>query len=256
MFRNFMILMRIVGLTWFIMRKRKVLTKLKQYARSDPALSRWQRWSPKRIDRYIARVARIWAKRVLKIAEIDLKIFGLENLKFDRSYVIAFNHQSILDALVALSIVPNFRVTPKKNARWIPWLGLAAKRSGQIFLDRHDTEKDILALRTGIETWKEANYIFFVEGTRTRTGALGPFKKGAFHTAHILKKSVLPIAISGAFEALPKGFLLRMKLKPQISVDVGWPIAIRDKTVEELLHDTRHQIQHLLSRALVRQLPR
>lgn len=47
--------------------------------------------------------------------------------------------------------------------------------------------------------------MIFPEGTRTPTGAVGPFKRGAFKIALDLELPVVPLSISGCYQMLPKG---------------------------------------------------
>lgn len=62
----------------------------------------------------------------------------------------------------------------------------------------------------------------FAEGTRSRDGRLMPFKKGPFVLAIVAQVPVIPVAILGSYEALPKGSI-RPRPVP-ITVRVGPPI--------------------------------
>ena len=68
--------------------------------------------------------------------------------------------------------------------------------------------------------------LIFPEGTRSRSGALGEFKNGAFKLALLTKKPIVPIVIRGTGEALSKGKAMMaakvtgsIKALPPIEVD-------------------------------------
>jgi 1-acyl-sn-glycerol-3-phosphate acyltransferase len=72
---------------------------------------------------------------------------------------------------------------------------------------------------------------FFAEGTRSATGRLAEFKKGAAITALQTGLDVVPIAIAGAWEVLPPGFSL---FRPgPVAVYFGKPIPIAGHTLED-----------------------
>ena len=83
------------------------------------------------------------------------------------------------------------------------------------------------------------------EGTRTKTGDLGEFKKGGFHLAVNTKASILPIITKGLFEIKP---INRKTIKPgKIHIKVGEPIASTNKTVDELLDETKSKFQDMIN---------
>ena len=96
--------------------------------------------------------------------------------------------------------------------------------------------------------------IFFVEGTRTRTGHLLPFKKGAFYFAIDRQLPILPAAIRGSYSVLAK--LPWWRLRPGREIDILFgrviaPPRLRDgdtsTAVEGLLQATRTEIAAGLS---------
>ncbi|MCP5070050.1 MAG: 1-acyl-sn-glycerol-3-phosphate acyltransferase, partial [bacterium] len=131
------------------------------------------------------------------------------------------NHQSTLDILVVIPLIDSGRFVAKRQILPYPVIGSAARYGGQIVIDRSDHRQSMRAIRHGIEVWPDSNLIFFAEGTRSRTGRLGEFKRGAFAIAVETGLPILPVAITGAFEALPKGSLLRLRRRPQVHIEFG-----------------------------------
>ena len=89
--------------------------------------------------------------------------------------------------------------------------------------------------------------VIFPEGTRTRTGKLGKFKRGAFLLAMELKLPIVPITISGSFERLPMHTVL---VKPgTIKIIVHPPVDVNQYAMEqssELLRTTQEIIRGAL----------
>jgi 1-acyl-sn-glycerol-3-phosphate acyltransferase len=101
-----------------------------------------------------------------------------------------------------------------------------------VIVDRGNHEQAMRAIREGMREWPDCNLVFFAEGTRSRDGALGTFKKGAFAIAKEAGLPVVPVAITGTWDALPKGSLLRLKRKSSIQIEFGRPIAVEGGVLE------------------------
>ena len=85
--------------------------------------------------------------------------------------------------------------------------------------------------------------LFFAEGTRSRDGKIGPFKKGGFRTAKVAGWPILPVVVHGSRKVLPKGELL---VRPgTIEVEVLDPIPkeeIASRPWEDVMEDVRQRI--------------
>jgi 1-acyl-sn-glycerol-3-phosphate acyltransferase len=133
---------------------------------------------------------------------------GREKIKKGRTYVIVSNHQSQLDILIAFRLFVPFKWVSKIEIFSIPFIGWNMSLNRYIKLKRgkQGSIKQMLiesekALRGGSSVY------FFPEGTRSESGIVRNFKPGAFRLAQELKLSILPIAINGSKNALPKGSL-------------------------------------------------
>ena len=221
---------------------------------SQDCTARWmpQRWSVSRRGRYIWRVAQQqWARWIIKRAGLAVRTVGYERVDWAQPHIIVVNHQSTIDALMIIALIPNGRLVAKKEILRYPFIGPAARFGGQIIVDRQDhaSGQNMKAIRQGMAEWSRCNLIFFPEGTRTLTGQVGDFRLGAFAIAQELGLPIVPVAISGAFEALPKGSLLRLRQNPAIRVEIGEEIAIdgpRRRDVKRLGYKVRRTIINMM----------
>lgn len=148
----------------------------------------------------------IWCRLMCYVFLIPVKIVGREeNVEKEKNYVFVANHQGMFDIFILYGyIMKNFKWMIKKQLRKVPMLGLACEKTDHIFVDRTTPQKDIL--RKSLNVLKSGKSMaIFAEGTRTDNGKLGTFKKGAFAVANLAQKPIVPIAIQGAYDILPKG---------------------------------------------------
>ncbi len=211
--------------------------------------SKQELWSERTKGRYLWRVARrFWARWILERAEVSIEVEGLDRIDWTRPHVIVANHQSTLDILLVVATLDCGRFVAKKDVLAYPALGPAVGAGGQIVVDRKDHEQAMMAIRRGMELWPESNLVFFAEGTRSRSGSLGEFKKGAFAIAKENTLPIVPLAISGTFDALPKGSLLRLRRRSQVRMEFGEEIYPHGEVVA-LADYTREVIDHMLDRS-------
>ncbi|MBE0593387.1 MAG: 1-acyl-sn-glycerol-3-phosphate acyltransferase, partial [Gemmatimonadales bacterium] len=148
-----------------------------------------------------------WARGLIRAAGVKVKTVGLERAPTDRPVVYVSNHQSLFDILALAATVPGtMRFVAKKEFLKIPILGRAMKSAGQIFIDRQNLARAFGAYEEAAQAVREGlNAVVFAEGTRSRTGALQPFKKGPFVFAIASQVPVIPVYCAGTFKVLPKG---------------------------------------------------
>jgi len=208
---------------------------LRSHCAGDGSRHAKRAWSDAARGRYIWRVAHLfWARWILRFAGVQLTTVGYNRIDWREPYVVVANHQSTVDILALISIMENGRFVAKREVLHYPVLGGAARYGGQIVIDRSDHIQSMAAIRAGMRCWPRCHIIFFPEGTRTRTGELGSFRLGAFAVAQEMQLAIVPVAISGAFEALRKGSLLRLRRHPAIRVEFGDPIPVGSFTKDEI----------------------
>ncbi len=148
---------------------------------------------------------RLWTSVLLAIVGIRLRVRELGPVDWTREHVICANHASLFDILALVRTVPPpFRFVAKRELLKWPIVGWALRPAGQIVIDRADRARALRSIAEAAVRKVHGQVIFFVEGTRSRTGELQPFKKGAFHFAVDYRLPVLPTAILGSFAALAK----------------------------------------------------
>jgi 1-acyl-sn-glycerol-3-phosphate acyltransferase len=168
---------------------------------------------------------RDWGQWIIEWAGIRLSVVGLDRVDWSQPHVIVSNHQSTLDIVVIAAVLPDGRFVAKKEILAYPYVGSACRDGGQVLIDRANHGQAMATIRDGMRAWPDCNLLFFAEGSRTQTGALGEFKKGAFAIARETGLPIVPVAIDGTFAALPKGSLLRLRRNPVVRVQVGFPVA-------------------------------
>ncbi|MBN1939355.1 MAG: 1-acyl-sn-glycerol-3-phosphate acyltransferase [Candidatus Aminicenantes bacterium] len=121
------------------------------------------------------------------------------------------NHLSLLDGpALFLAIRRPVRVIMKKSIFRIPVAGLGMRHTGFVPVDRKGTNGGRTAIAEAARMIRTRGYSFliFPEGTRSRTGTLGPFRRGGFFLAREAGVPIVPISIRGSFELMPKGCLI------------------------------------------------
>ena len=167
----------------------------------------------------------VWTRVLLALTGIRLRARELMPVDWSRTHVICANHASLFDILALIrTLPPPFRFVAKRElVRW-PIFGWALKPAGQIIVDRSDHGRALRSIAEAAMRNIRGQVIFFVEGTRSQTGQLQPFKKGAFHFAVGNGLPVLPIAIRGSFAALARRPWWRLQPGNEIEVLFCSPI--------------------------------
>ena len=151
------------------------------------------------------RLTRGWARAIIRSAGTPVVTHGVENLLRGRPQVIVSNHVSWFDIFALASVLPgSFHFVAKKELERIPLFGTAWKVAGHISIDRSDRRKAFESLRQAgerIRTERSA-VIIFPEGTRSRTGRLQPFKKGAFILAAEAGVPIVPTVVTGSYDIM------------------------------------------------------
>ncbi|MBB3187909.1 lysophospholipid acyltransferase family protein [Microbacter margulisiae] len=150
--------------------------------------------------------ARKWSRFACKGMCIKTEIIGREKIDSSQSYVFAANHQSAYDIFLIYGWLNNrFKWIMKKELRKIPLVGAACESAGHIFIDRSSTVSALKSIETAQRKLQNgASITVFPEGTRSATGKMGKFKRGAFTIAGSIGLPIVPLTIKGTFEVMPK----------------------------------------------------
>jgi len=173
---------------------------------------------------------------------------GKENIP-DTPCILAPNHQSFIDGLLVAAGLKNAlmrRTCFYAKAKHLQnrWLRFLADRNNVVVMDINaDVRESIQKVATLLASGK--NIIIFPEGTRTLDGALGEFKKTFAILSKELGVPVVPVAIRGAFEALPAGSRLPRPFR-RISVRFQPPIFPENHSYDSLKDLVREKVRECL----------
>ena len=171
----------------------------------------------------------------LGIAGIHLDVRGEEHVWSHRPAVFLFNHQSSIDPVLLMALLRrDVTAVAKKELAANPVVRLAGALADAVFIDRADRAGSIAAMQPMVQKALLLGKSLAVapEGTRSGTGRLGPFKKGAFRLAMAGGVPVIPIVFRNANDVWPLGTQF---MRPgTVEVVVHPPIPTDDWTDENL----------------------
>lgn len=198
-----------------------------------------------------------WARAVLRAAKSPVVTHGLEKLRPGVPAVVVSNHVSWFDVFALAAVLPwPFAFVAKKELGYIPAFGTALRVAGHLLIDRSNRQRAIQSLRDAGELMRRNGtvVVIYPEGTRSRSGRLQPFKKGAFVLAVEAGVPVVPTVVVGSYDIMrPDAF--RIHPAP-IHLHFGDPVPVEDftpETAEALMAEVRRRMVAVLEEA--EQLP-
>ena len=149
---------------------------------------------------------RWWARILLHLLLIPVKVEGRLHLEDDQSYVFVANHQGAFDIFLIYGYLNrNFKWMMKQQLRKMPFIGYACEKSHQIFVDKRGPKAIKATYDKARATLQGGTSLtVFPEGARTFTGHMGQFRRGAFALADELQLPVVPLTINGSFDIMPR----------------------------------------------------
>jgi 1-acyl-sn-glycerol-3-phosphate acyltransferase len=187
----------------------------------------------------------------LALVGLRYVVEGEEHL-LDRPAIYCVNHTSNVEPPLLFAalrrLTPRLHILYKAELRKLPILNLGFDLVGFIPVDRGNREQTTRAVNLAVARLNAGGSFFvFPEGTRSRTGELLPFRKGAFVMAIRAGVPIVPVAISGARDAMKKGSPI---IRPaMVRLRLGTPIETRgldEARRDELVHSVRAEVQRLL----------
>lgn len=159
-----------------------------------------------------------------------LKVHGRENLIEDGRALIASNHQSYIDPpFVGICCKKPVHFLARKSLLNWPVLGPIFPKINVVPVDQE--RADMSALKAVIRLMKEGKRtLIFPEGSRTLNGELQPAQPGIGLIIHKSRAPVIPVRISGAYEAFPRGSKFP-RPKP-VTIHIGKPIRYDQREFE------------------------
>lgn len=213
-------------------------------------------WSEILKERINFRLPKSWPTQsfIIKSAKNFFKIYfrfngkGLQNLP-EGPAIITPNHQSFFDGLFVTAflkrkmIKSTYFYAKRKHVK-NRFLKFMAHRNNVIIMDTNfDLKESIQKMAAVLKEGKKI--IIFPEGTRTTTGKLGDFKKTFAILSKELNVPVIPVAIKGAYDALPAGSRFPRPFR-RIEVNYLNPVYPNDYSFDSLTQKVKDLInQHI-----------
>ena len=144
-----------------------------------------------------------WAKMVLKTTGSTITISGLEKIPNEKGLCFIGNHQSAIDILIVISVLPvTVGYIAKKELLYYPFLNLWIVALRSVYIERGNVKKALRSIEKGVEFIKKGNsMIIFPEGTRSKSDTMGIFKNGSIKLATRAGATIVPLTISGSWHA-------------------------------------------------------
>jgi 1-acyl-sn-glycerol-3-phosphate acyltransferase len=207
-------------------------------------------WAFDKTGDIVFATARVWARVLLGVPGVKLRLDMRAKLDPTRPYVFMANHASMVDIWAMLVLIPvSFRFIAKRSLGNIPLFGWAMRAGKFIFIDRKNAVSARRTIGVAVERIRAGqSVVIYPEGTRTRDGTLGAFKKGGFHLAMDSGAEIVPVAIRGSRAVMPPGAML---IRPgEVAMTVGAPIStagLANGDRQRLAEQVRDQIAAMLA---------
>jgi 1-acyl-sn-glycerol-3-phosphate acyltransferase len=189
-------------------------------------------WIPPR-GRLFLFWARGWSRVLLALCGIPHRIEVSGGAAAAPQAVFMSNHESLVDIpLLFVGIRQNVRFLAKRSLFFVPFLGWSMWLAGFVPVDRRRTEKAADVFQT-LERRVRAglSMLVFPEGTRSRSGALQPFKRSGFLLAIRTGLPVIPVAVSGARNVIGADSLWIRRVP--VTIRFGEPIPTAGLTLSD-----------------------
>lgn len=151
-------------------------------------------------------LAKSWSKSILLFSGIKVSVEGRDKIDNQESYIFISNHSSHFDIPVLLSSLSDMvSLVYKQELEKVPVFGYALAKSPHISINRTHPKKAIESINNAVKKLDAGvSVLIFPEGTRSKDGTIGDFKRGAFMVASRSGKPIIPVTVSGTFPLLPK----------------------------------------------------
>lgn len=169
--------------------------KLRRYAKDPEAYPEEKTWN------HIRKMLTLAVEK----GNVDLQVYGLENIPKEPGFMLYGNHQGLFDVLaIAASCPQPLGIVYKKELKSTPILKEIFACTRSYPMDRSDARQSLTVIKAVTEqVEKGRNYVIFPEGTRSKTGnQMGPFHAGSFRCAVKAKCTVVPMAFIDCFSVL------------------------------------------------------
>src|SRR5262245_22372709 len=182
--------------------------------------------------------ARWFGRRVIELLDVQLTASGADNVP-PRAVVYMSNHQRHLDIPMRYATLPSptIRMLGKAELFRIPLWGRGLRAAEFIEVDRSNHARAVKSIEQAARLVRDGVSIYLApEGTRSIDGRIGPLKKGGFHLARETGTPIVPVAIRGTIDILPRG-TRAMHTGKRVEVTIGAPIPVDDREIASLMSE-------------------
>lgn len=168
-------------------------------------------WYAAHPDRYSAETRMKPLRKILERAKItgnlEIKVFGKENIPEKDGFIFYPNHQGVFDGFAMIEACDRpVAAVMKKELMKIPAVKQIFQCMGALAMDRDDVKQSLRVIQeVGKRVAAGENWIIFPEGTRSRNGNnLLEFKGGSFKAAQKAKCPIVPVALIDSYKPFDK----------------------------------------------------
>ncbi len=200
-----------------------------------------------RIGSYVGGV--LWSRLNSWLVPMLVLVQGRENIDPKTSYIVLTNHQSAYDIFLIYGWIGiDIKWVMKKELRKVPGLGFGSEKVGHIFLDRSNSRAAIESLNKARQKLVNGtSVVIFPEGTRSKTGNPGNFKRGAFKLAIDLGLPILPVTLIDTRKILPADSINILPGKVKMVIHKPIDIAgYSEQNMSELMEKVKTKICSVL----------
>ncbi len=209
----------------------------------------------KQINRsWVDKALSLWINKLLQLVGVECSVYNPHRTQPipGKATIIMCNHSSMYDIPLSYKAFPDnsMRMLAKKELSKIPFLGKGMQAAEFPFVDRRNRKQALEDLAYAQQLMESGIIIWIApEGTRSKDGALGAFKKGAFVTAIQAQATIIPIGIRGASSILPAR-TMQFNLNQKAEVHIGAAIDAAEYSLDrkdELIKQVHKIIHELIS---------
>lgn len=149
---------------------------------------------------------RRWARTMLRICGVTVRVHGGGSLAAGQNYIFASNHISLIDSPTLVAFIPKpLCFVAKKELFSVPFMGWYLHRQGHVPIERGDPKAALRSLNDAAKAIEQGrkSVLMFPEGTRSKTGEMQPFKEGISLLAIRSGTPVVPVAVRGTQAVMP-----------------------------------------------------
>ena len=191
---------------------------------------------------------RTWGRTLIWLFRVRIRVRGRENVDFSQPVIYMSNHLSMSDIPILMTAIPaGLAFVSKQSLANIPFLGWSMRMVGMVFISRSNHKRDVDTLQQAVDQIApDMNFLVFPEGTRSTLAGkdLAAIKKGGFHMAMASGRAIVPVAVIGSQNIMPKdSYGIR---SGDVEVRLGTPITPADAAdIDGLMQAYRQGMEQL-----------